>query len=71
MNSDSAVSGLNRESTLGLSIVNTPLDFIVKYHAHVEPWFEKKRLMLEENNILIELRNWLLPLLINGQVTVK
>ncbi|HAF2174773.1 TPA: restriction endonuclease subunit S [Salmonella enterica] len=71
MNSDSAVPGLNRETTLGLSIVNTPLDLIVKYHAHVEPWFEKKRLILEENNILIALRDWLLPLLMNGQVTVK
>ncbi len=71
MNSDSAVPGLNRESTLGLPIVNTPLDLIVKYHAHVEPWFEKKRLILEENNVLIALRDWLLPLLMNGQVTVK
>ncbi len=71
MNSDSAVPGLNREATLGLPIVNTPLDLILKYHAHVESWFVKKRLMLEENNILVKLRDWLLPLLMNGQVTVK
>lgn len=71
MNTDSAVPGLNREATLGLPILNTPLDLIVKYHSHVHLWFEKKRLMLEENNALIALRDWLLPLLMNGQITVK
>lgn len=71
MNSDSAVPGLNRETALGLSVVNTPLDLILKYHAFAEYWFEKKRLILEENNILTALRDWLLPLLMNGQVKVK
>ena len=71
MNSDSAVPGLNRETALGLSVVNTPLYLILKYHAIAEYWFEKKRLILEENNTLTALRDWLLPLLMNGQVKVK
>ncbi|EEC0294359.1 restriction endonuclease subunit S [Salmonella enterica subsp. enterica] len=71
MNSDSAVPGLNREATLGLPIVNTPLNLILKYHACVEAGFEKKRLIQKENNNLETLRDWLLPLLMNGQVTVK
>lgn len=71
MNSDSAVPGLNRETTLGLPIVNTPLNLILKYHAFADSWFEKKQLILEENNTLTVLRDWLLPLLMNGQAKVK
>lgn len=32
---------------------------------------EKKQSALEENQNLVELRNWLLPMLMNGQVTIK
>ncbi|EAA7021787.1 restriction endonuclease subunit S [Salmonella enterica subsp. enterica] len=71
MNSDSAVPGLNRETALGISIVSAPLELISKYHEHVVGWFDKKKLIVEENNTLIKLRDWFLPLLMNGQVTVK
>lgn len=71
MNSDSAVPGLNREAALGISIVSAPLELISRYHEYVEIWFGKKKLIVEENNILSNLRDWLLPLLMNGQVTVK
>lgn len=71
MNSDSAVPGLNREATLGISIVSAPLELISKYHEYAESWFEKKKIIVEENNALIKLRDWLLPMLMNGQVTVR
>lgn len=71
MNSDSAVPGLNREAALGISIISAPLELISKYHEYVEGFFEKKKLVVEENNTLTKLRDWLLPLLMNGQVTVK
>ncbi|HAU4285829.1 restriction endonuclease subunit S [Citrobacter freundii] len=71
MNSDSAVPGLNRETALGISIVSAPLELISRYHEYVETWFGKKKLIVEESNILSNLRDWLLPLLMNGQVTVK
>ncbi|MCI4239024.1 restriction endonuclease subunit S [Dickeya dianthicola] len=71
MNTDSAVPGLNREATLGLSVVATSPELIKKFHAYAERWFKKKKLILEENKELIKLRDWLLPLLMNGQVTVK
>ncbi|MEQ9877502.1 restriction endonuclease subunit S [Pectobacterium aroidearum] len=71
MNSDSAVPGLNREAALGLSIVSAPLELISKYHEHAVTWFDKKKIIMEENNNLVKLRDWLLPLLMNGQVTVK
>ncbi|HDU2652290.1 TPA: restriction endonuclease subunit S [Yersinia enterocolitica] len=71
MNSDSAVPGLNRETALGLSVVSAPLELISKYHEYAEVWFEKKKIIINENNELIKLRDWLLPLLMNGQVTVR
>ena len=41
-----------------------------KYQAAVTPWFEKIRLSIFEILELAKLRDWLLPLLMNGQVTV-
>lgn len=41
-----------------------------KYQDAVTPWFEKKRASIFENLELARLRDWLLPLLMNGQVTV-
>ena len=41
-----------------------------KYQVTVTPWFEKTREAIFENLELAKLRDWLLPLLMNGQVTV-
>jgi type I restriction enzyme S subunit len=41
-----------------------------KYQVTVTPWFEKTREVIFENLELARLRDWLLPLLMNGQVTV-
>lgn len=41
-----------------------------KYQVTVTPWFEKTREAVFENLELAKLRDWLLPLLMNGQVTV-
>lgn len=41
-----------------------------KYQDAVTPWFEKKKVSIFENLELAQLRDWLLPLLMNGQVTV-
>lgn len=41
-----------------------------KYHRFVAPLYEKKRQLLFENFELTKLRNWLLPMLMNGQVNV-
>lgn len=41
-----------------------------KYHATVAPWFEKRRVSIFENLELARFRDWLLPLLMNGQVTL-
>lgn len=45
-------------------------DVIEKFAAVVEPAFEKIANNTEENQQLAQLRDWLLPMLMNGQVTV-
>ncbi|HEY2451472.1 MAG TPA: restriction endonuclease subunit S [Scandinavium sp.] len=42
-----------------------------EYAKKVEPIFEEIEFLTKENQELIKLRDWLLPLLMNGQVTVK
>lgn len=42
-----------------------------KYAEIVNPIYEKRNSMLVENNQLKALRNCLLPLLLNGQVTIR
>lgn len=47
------------------------LDVIEKYTFLVKPIFNKQELIEEENHQLAKLRDWLLPMLMNGQVKVK
>ena len=71
MNSDSAVPGLNREAALRSTLVRPRLEAVKKFESLVEPVFEKQKVILKENQQLTQLRDWLLPMLMNGQVTVK
>ncbi len=41
------------------------------FYKFVEPLQKKKQYLLNENSELMSLRDWLLPMLMNGQVTVK
>jgi type I restriction enzyme S subunit len=43
---------------------------VEKYAAVVEPTFERIANNTMENQRLTQLRDWLLPMLMNGQVTV-
>jgi type I restriction enzyme S subunit len=45
-------------------------DIIKAFTNKVEPIFEKQDILEQENQQLSELRDWLLPMLMNGQVTV-
>ncbi|CPR14535.1 Type I restriction-modification system, specificity subunit S [Brenneria goodwinii] len=47
------------------------IDLIDKYAIKIESVFEKIELLTKENHQLTMLRDWLLPMLMNGQVTVK
>ncbi|WP_449576552.1 restriction endonuclease subunit S [Lelliottia nimipressuralis] len=46
-------------------------DLVKMFHDIMMPLHQKKQMNLKENSELEKLRDWLLPLLMNGQVTVK
>jgi type I restriction enzyme S subunit len=63
------------------SIVSNDIEFtslaipdstvVEKYATVVEPAFERIAKNTQENQHLTQLRDWLLPMLMNGQVTVQ
>lgn len=71
LNSDSAVPGLNRDNALRLPVLLPPDDLVKKYDTLTNAFAAKLKGVLYENRELARLRDWLLPLLMNGQVRVK
>ena len=58
----------------GINWFNTilpPVGLLNQFEKFCKPILKKKAVILKENKQLIELRDWLLPMLMNGQVTVK
>ncbi len=47
-----------------------PIELLVKAHDLINPLLEKRLIYEKENQNLIKIRDWLLPMLMNGQVTV-
>jgi type I restriction enzyme S subunit len=70
LNSDSAVPGLNRDSALRLPIVLPPGSLVEKFDTLAATLAHKTKAALTETRELSALRDWLLPLLMNGQVKV-
>jgi type I restriction enzyme S subunit len=44
---------------------------LLSYQNKLDGFLEKMEIAVQENRKLCELRDWLLPMLMNGQVTVK
>ena len=53
------------------NIVLPPIELIERLDEKLKPIFEHNLVLKKENNRLVELRDWLLPMLMNGQVTAK
>lgn len=53
------------------NIVLPPIEIIKKLDENLKPIFKQSLVLKKENNSLIELRDWLLPMLMNGQVTIN
>ena len=54
------------------SIVIVPSEDIAQQFAEkVSLWHEQQKQLLFENNALVKLRDWLLPMLMNGQATIN
>ncbi len=53
-----------------IEIASPPNELIEKFTSAVRPLFEKQDVLEKENQELATLRDWLLPMLMNGQVKV-
>jgi type I restriction enzyme S subunit len=71
MNSDSAVPGLSRNAAYGLSVTIPEMALVNDFGRIARSLRATMANNEKQNHQLTELRDWLLPMLMNGQVTVK
>lgn len=69
-NNDSAVPGLNRNDTYRLPVVIPPDEVLQCFDRTVKPWFKQIDLNNQEIAKLAEIRDYLLPRLLSGEVNV-
>jgi type I restriction enzyme S subunit len=71
MNTGTAVPSMTTEILNNLTLVFPPSNILKSFDDILIPVFEKKSKTKLENQKLTELRDWLLPMLMNGQVKVN
>ncbi|MCP1386263.1 restriction endonuclease subunit S [Runella salmonicolor] len=71
LNAGTAVPSLTTEILNKLKIVIPSSNILKKFDTVLTPAFEMKEQVTKENQQLSELRDWLLPMLMNGQVKVQ
>lgn len=64
------INNLNGSMVKGFKMVIPDNSTLIKFNGNVKPFFEKIRINSMQNQQLSTLRDWLLPMLMNGQVTV-
>jgi len=62
---------ITKDDLFSLPVTKPPRDILVQYEKIAKPIFDKQFEIEEESSTLSQLRDFLLPLLMNGQVTVK
>ena len=67
----SIIKGITKDDLTKSKCLTPPKNIGLMFHNLINPMFAKLRKNKEETLVLIELRDWLLPMLMNGQVTVK
>lgn len=67
--SGSTFAEISASTLKTVEIVAPPQELIEKFTATVAPMFAKQDVLEQENQELASLRDWLLPMLMNGQVT--
>ena len=65
------INNLNNTMVMGFKIILPPNPIIELFNQKVSCSYEKIGINLKENQELTKLRDWLLPMLMNGQVIVK
>ncbi len=71
MNSDSAVSGLNRDIALSTEVFIPPKELIFSFNEAVKNNFDKITMNNKQIRTLEKMRDTLLPKLMSGEVRVK
>lgn len=66
----SAQPQITRTNLAPMKIIKPAEKLLISFALLVKPSFEKRMVILDENEKLEKLRDWLLPMLMNGQVTV-
>lgn len=61
---------ITKDDLFSLKVVRPAKEILKKYNSIVNPAFQKQNKIELENLKLSELRDWLLPMLMNGQVSV-
>ena len=69
--SGNTFANMNKGDFSSIESVHPDQQILEKFSELLKPLIEKNLLNSKENNRLAELRDWLLPMLMNGQVTVK
>jgi len=62
---------ITKDDLFALKVLKPKTEVLEQYQKAIQPAFEKQNMVESENQQLVELRDWLLPMLMNGQVTVK
>jgi type I restriction enzyme S subunit len=67
----SIIKGITKDDLAKSKCLIPSKNIGLSFHSSINPIFDKLRKNKEETLSLIELRDWLLPMLMNGQVTIK
>lgn len=67
----STFANMNKDDFSTIEILQPEIKIIQQYHETTYPMFRKIKEATMETKILRNLRDWLLPMLMNGQITVE
>ncbi|TWD72668.1 type I restriction enzyme S subunit [Vibrio crassostreae] len=67
----SAQPQITRANLAPMKVIAPHIKVLEEYTDFVKSNFDKQLAVLDENEQLMKLRDWLLPMLMNGQVTIK
>ena len=71
IDSHAAVPGLSRDQAYGLDLVVPSMDIALNYESYVSAIVELRRNLAEQNRVLREARDLLLPRLVSGELDVS
>jgi len=69
--SGNTFANMNKGDFSEIKVINPETELRKKFSVCLKPIIDNVLINSKENNKLVELRDWLLPMLMNGQVTVK